>query len=374
MAGIYIHVPFCKKACNYCNFHFSTKTNKKTTMVDCLIKEIALQKVFLQNHPIETVYFGGGTPSLLTPIEIERILESIYKNYKINEPEISLEINPDDVNIADVKQWKLLGINRTSLGVQSFHDEDLQWMNRAHNAQQAQQAIDILLTHHTGNISVDLIYGLPTHDINKWSENIKKVIAYDIPHLSCYCLTVEKKTMLSKMIDNKLVTPLSEEMQVEQFLLLLDFLEHAQYEHYEISNFAKIGFRSRHNSNYWKQMHYLGIGPSAHSYNGLTRQWNCSNNQLYINAIQNNQIPSTVEQLTEKNKINEYIMTAIRTIEGIDLSYIRLNFFDELYIKIENILALWVLDNKMEQVVPNRYVLNRAGKLIADRITASLFQ
>src|SRR6188474_1939990 len=319
MAGIYIHIPFCRQACHYCNFHFSTSLRYKNELLDSLLKETELQKDYLGNELVETIYFGGGTPSILQISDLRLQIEKIRETFNISKnAEITLEANPDDVNEEKLTGWKEIGINRLSIGVQSFFEEDLLWMNRAHNAKQAIDNLQLAIKQFD-NITIDLIYGHPLLSNEKWKQNVEKVIALNIPHISCYALTVEPKTPLSKMIKEKKKEDIQQEKQAEQFLLLMQWLEDAGYEHYEISNFAKPSFRSRHNSSYWQGKKYLGLGPSAHSFNGESRQWNISNNNVYIESLAGNKIPFEKEILTQSQKTNEYIMTALRTKEGLDL-------------------------------------------------------
>lgn len=368
MAGIYIHIPFCKQACHYCNFHFSTSLFYKNELIASLLKEAELQKDYLDNATIETIYFGGGTPSLLETEEVNTLVKTL-KNYFVVSPEaeISLEVNPDDITEKKLEGWKTAGVNRLSVGVQSFFEEDLAWMNRAHNAQQAfdqlQQA-----GKYFKNITADLIYGHPLLSHEKWEKNIEKMVSLEIPHLSCYALTVEPKTPLHKMIRENKKEDVDAELQSLQFLRLMDILEKKGYEHYEISNFAKPGFRSRHNSSYWQGKKYLGLGPSAHSYNGVSRQWNVSNNNSYIHSIKDNILSFEVEHLSESQKVNEYIMTSLRTAEGLSLK--NLSEIDRTYIlkQSEKFIASGKLEEKDDGLV-----LTREGKLFADGIAAALF-
>ena len=273
MAGIYIHIPFCRKACHYCNFHFSTLLKGKNDFTQALLKEIELQNNYLQNEAIQTIYFGGGTPSLLEKNELFEIMKQLIQHYNIHEKaEITLEANPDDIDKEKLQEWKEAGVNRLSIGIQSFFEEDLKWMNRAHNAEQARNCISLAQQTGFDNLSVDLIYGTPTLTDEKWRENIGIAVTMNIAHLSCYALTVEPGTALQKMITQRKKEDIDTEKQARHFLLLTDWLEQSGYEHYEISNFAKPGYRSRHNSSYWSGEKYLGFGPSAHSFSGQYRQ------------------------------------------------------------------------------------------------------
>jgi oxygen-independent coproporphyrinogen III oxidase len=373
MAGIYLHIPFCKRACHYCNFHFSTSLANKNDFVSALLKEIKLQQQYLQHEIIETIYFGGGTPSLLTNDELQKIFSSLRNIFKIShDAEITLEANPDDVTIKKLKEWKNAGINRLSIGVQSFFDEDLQWMNRVHTSAQAIESIANAFAEDFNNITIDFIYGTTTLTDVNWKKNIDKAIEFGVPHISCYALTVEPKTALAKMIKQKEFSDVNQSDQARQFLLLMDWLKTVGYEHYEISNFAKPGFRSRHNSSYWRGKSYLGLGPSAHSYNGAFRQWNIANNALYIQSLKKDELIFEKEELTSTQKLNEYIMTSLRTIEGCDLSYVSKNFGIEKADKLVE-SAKAHLRNVSLTINDSKIFLTDEGKLFADGIAADLF-
>ena len=298
MAGIYLHIPFCRQACHYCNFHFSTSLNRKNDFVAALLKEMEGRRDYIGTAPVETVYFGGGTPSLLTEEELQQIMGRIRELFPLTpDAEITLEANPDDITTSGkLKAWKQAGINRLSIGIQSFWEEDLRWMNRAHDATQAANSIRMAQDEGLDNISVDLIYGGPTLPDDHWEKNVTQAIASGIPHLSCYALTVEPRTALDKMIHQKKKAAVNPDDQARQFLLLMRWLGAAGYEHYEISNFALSGHRSRHNSSYWQGTPYLGLGPSAHSYNGSSRQWNVANNTQYIDGISAGKLLQGVKQ------------------------------------------------------------------------------
>lgn len=319
MAGIYLHIPFCKKACHYCDFHFSTSRQQEEMVIAAMHREIILRRDFL-SVPLSSIYFGGGTPSLLSAETISDLLQTIHKQFSIwRDPEITLEANPDDVSPARAIAWKKAGINRISLGVQSFRNEWLQWMNRAHHAEQSVQAIKDLQVAGFDNISIDLIYGMPEQTLEAWKEEIQTALEFGIPHLSCYALTPEPKTALWHMIESGKALRIDSDQQARMFLLLMEQLDLAGYEHYEISNFALPEKRSRHNSAYWKRIPYLGIGPSAHSYNGEERMWNVKNNALYQTSIENNILPLTTEKLSPAEHWNEFIMISLRTMEGINI-------------------------------------------------------
>jgi oxygen-independent coproporphyrinogen III oxidase len=371
MAGIYIHIPFCRQACHYCNFHFATSLLYKADFMSALLQEITLQQSYLQAEPIETIYIGGGTPSLCTNEEIEKIIEQLRKTFSVTtDAEITLEANPDDITEEKLSGWKKAGINRLSIGVQSFYEEDLQWMNRAHTMLQAKENLAFAKKHFE-NITIDLIYGTPQLTNEKWKHNVETAIALNIPHISCYALTVEPKTPLDKMIRLHQSETVNPDKQSEQFILLMGWLAVAGYEHYEISNFAKTGWRSRHNSSYWQGKKYLGLGPSAHSFNGIERQWNVANNNLYIAAIQKNTIPFEKEELTATQQLNEYIMTALRTMEGIQLSVLKSRYNiteNEFLAKSAKLITTQHIREENHSLI-----LTTEGKLLADGIAAELF-
>lgn len=373
MAGLYLHIPFCRKACHYCNFHFSTSHRLLNDFPGALLKEMELQRGYLEGATVETIYFGGGTPSLLSLEQLDRIITETRKLMPVSDGvEITLEANPDDITPDGVKGWKQIGVNRLSLGVQSFFEEDLQWMNRAHDAEQAQRSIETILPV-LPNLTIDLIYGTPTLSDERWRANIARAVAYGIPHLSCYALTVEPRTALAELIRQKKKPDVLPEDQARQFLILMEELEKAGYEHYEISNFARPGHRSRHNSAYWSGAHYLGLGPSAHSFNGVSRQWNVANNALYLKSLEAGTVPSETEQLSETDRFNEYVMTALRTVEGVDLGYISSQFGAAVLPELKRQLTLTVSAGNAEQT-NNGYRLTREGKLLADGIAASMFR
>ena len=332
MSGIYLHIPFCKQACFYCDFHFSTSLKKKEELISCLIKELEIRKAVLEHETIETIYFGGGTPSLLTVSELERLIKTIYVNYKVAEnPEITLEANPDDLmsigaqSGAIFKEYKEIGINRLSIGVQSFFEEDLKMMNRAHNAEEAVESIK-LATNYFDNITVDLIYGIPNMTSEKWTQNLQTVFDLGIPHISSYALTVEPNTALDSFIKKGKYPPLDEALAKEHFDILVDETRKNGFVQYEISNFGKPDYFSKHNTSYWQGKKYLGIGPSAHSFNKTHRSWNVANNSKYIHSILENKLPSETEKLSKNDQFNESIMTGLRTIWGVSFAEIEANF------------------------------------------------
>ncbi len=373
MAGIYIHIPFCKKACHYCDFHFSTSPQYKDQMLNALRSEMVLRKDYLDTEKIETIYFGGGTPSLMSADELQILIGQITDQFEVSSnAEITLEANPDDLNPQYVREIKNTLINRFSIGVQSFYEEDLKWMNRAHTASEAQSAIKRVQDAGFENITADLIYGFPLLSNEKWEFNIEQLVENHVPHISSYSITVEPKTALAAFINKGKQATMDEGQSASQFLMLIDHLTESGFEHYEISNFAKPGMHSRHNSNYWDGVNYLGIGPSAHSFNGESRQWNISNNSKYIDGIELRKIPAETEILSTENKINEYIMTSLRTSKGMNLQSItekfRSDYSNEIYNGLEPFLEKdWIIIN--EQLV----TLTREGKLFADHIASELF-
>lgn len=323
MAGIYIHIPFCKQACNYCDFHFSTQLKNKSRLIQAIIKEIDLRKDYLEIRNISSIYFGGGTPSLLNQNEITAILEKIYACFSLNsELEICLEANPDDLTKEKLNALSKTAINRLSIGVQSFHDEELKFMNRAHNAIESINSIKTAQDIGFGNLNVDLIFGSPKSTLKSWEENLKLFFSLNIPHLSAYSLTVEEGTQLAHAIKNKKIAALDDDLGYKQYKLLQAYIDKKEYEQYEISNYCKNGKRAIHNSNYWNQSTYLGIGPSAHSFNGKSRQWNISNNPLYLKSIEKNHLPFEKEELSETEIYHDYLITSLRTREGLSLKKI----------------------------------------------------
>lgn len=375
MPGIYIHIPFCKKACHYCNFHFSTKQQLKSELVEAICRETALRKNYLpEQEIIETIYFGGGTPSLLSAIELQSILYAINEHFPIaTDCEITLEANPDDIAPEKLNWWQKTGINRLSIGIQSFFEEDLQWMNRAHNADQSKLCIEQAQSAGFNNLSIDLIYGTPGLSNERWQKNIETALTLNIPHLSCYALTIEPNTALDDMIRKGNKENVDADLQAVHFDILTDTLYKANYEHYEISNFAKQGFRSKHNSSYWQGKAYLGLGPSAHSFNGISsRQWNIANNPLYITSIQQGLVSFESEELSYVQRINEYLMTSLRTMEGISLLMLQKNWGEEITKKVLEVAHTYIV--KEEIILShNHLVLTQKGKFLADGIAADLF-
>jgi len=374
LAGIYIHIPFCKQTCNYCNFHFTTNIKKKELFIEALKKEILSENEFISNAElIESIYFGGGTPSLLLPSELDEILSLLHKKFKVQQgAEITLEANPDDINRVILDEWHRLGINRLSVGVQTFINEELQWMNRVHTAEHSLNCIEMINDSLINNYSVDLIFGSPLLTDDDLKKNLSIIIKNQIPHISCYALTIEKKTPLYKAIKNLQSKNIDTNKQADQFLIVLDTLENNGYEQYEISNYAKPGMRSKHNSSYWQNKPYYGFGPSAHAFDGKnTRKWNVSNTSMYIQQA-GNEIISEKETLNTKQHLNEYIMTSLRTKEGIDLNMISNLYGVDYSITIKTALSKFTSGGKLINN-DGRIQLTREGKLFADGIAADLF-
>ncbi|WP_044402086.1 coproporphyrinogen-III oxidase family protein [Lacinutrix sp. Hel_I_90] len=392
MSGIYIHIPFCKQACHYCDFHFSTSLKKKEELIGALILEIELRKKEFENITVETIYFGGGTPSLLSAKELKQIIDAVYKNYKVsNNPEITLEANPDDLIQANekgalrapetsgdrqsnsvFKSYKAIGINRLSIGIQSFFEKDLKLMNRAHNANEAKACLEAA-TKYFDNISVDLIYGIPGTSTKEWEENIAIALGFGVNHISSYALTVEPKTALAAFIAKGIIDAVDDDLAEQQFHILIDTLVAHNFVHYELSNFGKEGYFSRNNSAYWQGKPYIGIGPSAHSFDGKQRGWNVRNNSKYIKAIETNELPLEIEKLTKTDQYNEYVMTGLRTVWGVSIEKVRTEFgatfenyileHSQKYIKEQ---LLYIEDGTL--------LVTKKGKFLSDGIASDLFK
>jgi oxygen-independent coproporphyrinogen-3 oxidase len=377
LAGIYIHIPFCKQACNYCNFHFSTSLKHKDALIAAIVKEIALTQTAVRpdgrKEAIETVYFGGGTPSILTSQDLHKILDALKDKFLVDPAaEITLEANPDDISPPKLQQWLEAGFNRLSVGIQSFSAAELVWMNRAHTAADSLRCIDEIKRAGFSDFSVDLIYGSPLLSNAEWERNVSTVIAKAVPHISCYALTVEPKTALAKMVAEQQKAGTDPALQAAQFLLLSDWMAEAGYEHYEISNFALPGRRSKHNSSYWQGKKYYGFGPSAHAFNGAKRSWNIANNALYIRSLDAGNLPFEEELLTPTQQLNEYIMTGLRTVEGVDLDRVAIEFGTEKASQLKVAADKYRTTGKLLEN-RNKLVLTREGKLFADGIAADLF-
>jgi oxygen-independent coproporphyrinogen III oxidase len=373
MSGIYIHIPFCKQACHYCDFHFSTSLKKKSELIDALVKELELRKDEFLNQTVETIYFGGGTPSLLNIDELKLLIDTVYKNYKVVEnPEITLEANPDDLSKNLIIQLSKSPVNRLSIGVQSFFEADLKLMNRAHNAEEAIICLQEA-SKHFDNISVDLIYGIPGLSHDNWIKNIETALSFNIPHISSYALTVEPKTALDNFIKKGIINNVDDELTQEQFHILIDKLEALKFVHYELSNFGKTGFFSKNNSAYWLGKSYIGIGPSAHSFNGNERSWNVSNNSKYINSITLNILPSEKEKLSITDKYNEYVMTGLRTIWGVSIDKVEKDFgihYKNHLLEQANIH----LNNDFLYLDGDKMLVTKKGKFLSDGIASDLFK
>ncbi|WP_276389400.1 radical SAM family heme chaperone HemW [Eudoraea chungangensis] len=372
MAGIYIHIPFCKQACYYCDFHFSTSLKNKDTLLWSLENELLLRKKELGNGIIDTIYFGGGTPSLLSSQEIARLINSIHKSYVVNRnPEITLEANPDDLSLEKLKELAASPINRLSIGIQSFFDTDLKLMNRAHNSREARRSVKEAQAYFE-NISIDLIYGIPNASDAQWRANIEQALAFKVPHISAYALTVEPRTALKSFIQKGLMPDVDEEKAAAQFFVLIDLLEKNGFLHYEVSNFGKKDFFSKNNTAYWTGKSYLGIGPSAHSYDGLSRKWNVRNNVKYIKALQKDKLPYEKETLTKTDRYNEYIMTSLRTMWGISLTEIA-NRFGDKYAEFTILQASDRIKQGLLIQEGETLKVSKEGKFLSDGIASDLF-
>jgi oxygen-independent coproporphyrinogen-3 oxidase len=372
MSGIYIHIPFCKQACHYCDFHFSTSLKKKDEMVLALAKEIALRKSESQDEVIETIYFGGGTPSILEIADIRLLIDTVYENYNVTEnPEITVEANPDDLSEERIIELSKNKINRLSVGIQSFFEDDLKLMNRAHNSEEAKKSLETA-TQYFDNISIDLIYGVPGMSNEKWLQNVETALSFNIPHISSYALTVEPKTALHTFIQKGIIPQPDDEVAQEHFHLLVDKLEENDFVHYELSNFGKEGYFSKNNSSYWLGKKYLGIGPSAHSYDGVSRSWNVSNNTAYLKSIAENQLPSETEKLTKTDRYNEYLMTGLRTVWGISLDRIEKEF-GPFYLDYLNEHIEKYIEDHLLFIDDNILRTTKKGKFLSDGIASDLF-
>lgn len=372
MSGIYIHIPFCKQACHYCDFHFSTSLKKKDEMILALAKEIEMRKSEFQDEVVETIYFGGGTPSRLQIADLRLQIDSIYQNYTVTQnPEITLEANPDDLSIDYLIELSKIGINRLSIGIQSFFEDDLKMMNRAHNSAEAKKCLEEA-TKYFDNISIDLIYGIPGMSNEKWIQNIEIALAYNAPHISSYALTVEPKTALHSFIQKQLIPQPDEEVAQEHFQILVEKLTENDFIHYELSNFGKVNYFSKNNSSYWLGKKYIGIGPSAHSYDGQKRGWNVSNNSVYIKSILENKLPMETEILSKTDRYNEYIMTGLRTMWGVSLERIEKEF-GKTYLDYLNKQAARYVEDHLLFVDDAILRTTQKGKFLSDGIASDLF-
>lgn len=373
MAGIYLHIPFCKQACHYCDFHFSTSLANKAPFVDALLKEIELTREYLSGDTIKTIYFGGGTPSLLTGDELKRILDRLYQTYDVvSDAEITLEANPDDLNMQKIIELKSSPVNRLSIGIQSFRDQDLKMMNRAHNAQEADYSVKAAQDKGFENITIDLIYSIPQLSLMDWKENLHKAFALQVQHISAYSLTFEPKTVFGTYEKRGLMKPVEQELSSEQFLTMLEEMRANGFEQYEVSNFCKPGYESKHNSAYWSGEKYLGLGPSAHSFDGNSRQWNVANNSVYIRSLMEGMLSFEREELDARTQLNEYLMTGLRTRKGVDLQRIQSHFGVDLYKLYKDLLDELIHQGKVI-IDGSRMALTDEGLLMADRIASDLF-
>ncbi|MCP9198781.1 radical SAM family heme chaperone HemW [Gramella sp. GC03-9] len=372
MSGIYIHIPFCKQACHYCDFHFSTSIKKKGELVNMLCRELVLRKDELSSARLETIYFGGGTPSLLSAQELAEIFETIENNFEVSpDAEITLEANPDDLSDKSLKMLADSPVNRLSIGVQSFFEKDLKLMNRAHNAQEAWNSLK-MAKQYFDNISIDLIYGIPGQSNEEWKQNLAKALELNIPHISSYALTVEPRTALEKFIEKGKVKPVDDEQYREQFDILLETLKSNGFEHYEFSNFGKAGYHSRNNMAYWMGKPYLGIGPSAHSFDGKSRKWIVSNNTLYIKSLEKDQIPQETEELSLTDQYNEFVMTRLRTKYGVKLSDLEEKFGHEYSRHFLENAQEFIKDDLLEEQ-NGTFHITQKGKFLSDGIASELF-
>lgn len=371
MAGIYIHIPYCKQACHYCNFHFSTSLKNKESVIESMLKEIQIKSIGY-NDIIETIYFGGGTPSFLETFEINKLIESVFKNFKTSlNPEITLEANPDDLNELKLKELSNSVVNRLSIGIQSFVDKDLKLMNRSHSSKDSKKCIKIAVKYFD-NISIDLIYGMPDSDLKSWKYNLDLAINWDLNHISAYALTIEPNTVLDKFVKKNIIKPLDEDLVFEQYRFMNERMSNNQYVNYELSSFAKQGYFSKNNTAYWLRKKYIGIGPSAHSFNGVSRSWNVSNNSLYIKAIESGQMFLEKENLSEIDQYNEYIMTGLRTIWGVSVHYLEEKFGSNYRKHFKNKSQKFIDSNHLtltDDVVKTTI----KGKFLADGIASELF-
>jgi oxygen-independent coproporphyrinogen-3 oxidase len=371
MAGVYVHIPFCKQACTYCDFHFSTTfATYRDEMVEAIIQEVSQRSDYLEGEQVETIYFGGGTPSLLTGDEVAGILKSVCNTHNcVEELEITLEANPDDITDDKLVAWKAAGINRLSIGIQSFDDADLKWMNRAHNADESLSSVQRALKHGF-RVTIDLIYGLPNVSNTQWRRNLEIATQLQPQHISAYCLTIEENTVLDNWTKNGKIEKVPSEKQAEQFDILVDFLEQMGYEQYEISNFAKDSNYAQHNSNYWRGRKYLGIGPSAHSFNGVSRAWNIANNQRYLRAINHRETYVEEEVLSQNDRFNELLMTGLRTKWGVDLDVLSTisEINKDFYLYVEKRIESGEMVQRR-----NHILLTKKGRLMADKIASDLF-
>ena len=372
MSGIYIHIPFCKKACHYCNFHFSTNQNSKSAFIKAVCRELILRKLEYASDEIQSIYFGGGTPTVLDVTELNTILKTVYKNYKVSETaEITLEANPDDLDLEKIKQLLNTKINRLSIGIQSFHESELSAMNRAHNAEDAKKCLE-LATAYFDNITIDLMFGMPTMSIELWRQNLRIAFEFGIKHLSCYSLTVEPKTALEHFIKKGSHPPMDDELAAQHFEVLLEETSAHGLTHYETCSFGHPDYFSKHNTSYWLGKTYMGVGPSAHSFDGTKRSWNVSNNSKYIKALEVDKLPFESEVLSVENRFNEYIMTGLRTIWGISLGKIEADYGVKIKDHLLQNSKKFISSNNLV-IEDNHLKITTSGKFLSDGIASDLF-
>ena len=368
MAGIYIHIPFCKKLCHYCDFYHIISDGDHSDYINALLQEAEIRRNYLGPETVSTIYFGGGTPSVLPPAAVGSIIDHLKKFFKVEKDnEITVELNPEDVTGEYIKDLKNQGVNRVSLGVQSWYDDDLKLLNRRHNSAQASAALEMIFKAGFGNVTIDLIYGIPGMGTERWESNLDKTLMTGISHLSAYHMTIEKGTVFGKMKEKDLLREIDEEESTAQFNMLIDKTGSSGFIQYEISNFAKPGFFSVHNTNYWKQVPYLGLGPSAHSFNSYSRQWNVRDLKKYIKGINGRREFFEREELDLKTRFNEYAMTSLRTMWGMDLEYVEKTFEKEGYDYVINLAGKYIGYGLMKQE-KNTLVLTNQGKMISDNI------
>ncbi|WP_345227020.1 radical SAM family heme chaperone HemW [Hymenobacter koreensis] len=375
MAGLYLHIPFCKQACHYCDFHFSTALGRKQQVVQALVREMELRRDYLGGEELQTIYFGGGTPSLLTAAELTTLFEAIYRNFSVApEAEVTLEANPDDLTPAKLHELAASPVNRLSIGLQSFHEPHLRRMNRAHSAEESRRSVLTAQDAGFENISIDLIYGVPADgDHTIWQQDLRAAVALQVPHLSCYALTIEPQTVFGRQQRKGLFRSAPDEFVARQFELLLETAVEHGYEQYEISNFAQPGRHSRHNSSYWQGVPYLGLGPSAHSFDGQSRQYTVASNTQYVQAVlERNELPATHEALSPIDRANEYLMTSLRTSAGCNLAYLRQHLGVDLVAQHPAYLQQLQHDG-WATLTDDTLRLTDRGKLLADQITLELF-
>ena len=371
MAGIYIHIPFCRKACHYCDFHFSTTLNLLDDIVDAIVLESEIMKSYI-HEPIKTIYFGGGTPSILEKKHLDKIVRALYKHYLISDSiEFTLEANPDDLIEEKIQYFSSIGVNRLSIGTQSFHDSDLSFLNRSHTAMQTKQAVELCKKHNINNLSLDLMYGIPNQTEEQWKQNLEEMVKISPNHISCYSLTIEDKTVFGNWQKRGKLVPVEDEHIINEYQYMVEFLTSHGYQHYEVSNFSKPDKQSKHNSSYWHQKPYLGLGPGAHSFNGISRHFNVSSNPKYLKAIENGTSHFEQETLTTKELLTEYIFTRIRTKWGVDFNAIS-NLYNYHLSTVQLEYIELIVSKKMATFVNNKLILNSKGFFISDSIVLEL--